>query len=156
LLMLLARINDEHLMGLFMGQLATWTVVKKNDLMVIKIFETFYVDNPPGFFIIAFVFQSNERPTDDCCNAFVSSDSAYQPGRAGKVQIHPIGGWDRKPPNSLMVFDLVKQFHPNIVEGIKKREIFYDLRLHEGDKEHLLLRVFGNKYWNELVSCGKA
>ena len=141
---------DEEVVKLIEDQIATYQIEKKNDLMVIKVIDTFYLKEPPGFFIIAFILKVGAQPSDNYCSNLVASDSAYKPGRAGIVQMHPISGWDRSELSSSQIFNLLLRFHPDIKDGIHRNEIFYDFR--KVDKDHLLVRIFGSKYWNDYIS----
>ena len=101
------------------------------------------------FLLVAFIFGATE-PDNKCCSDAVATDPAWKAGRVGKVQIHPCGGWDRNMPTQEMVYTLLEKMHPEIMPGVRSKQVFHDfLKI---DNDHLLVSVYGSEFWKDYLS----
>jgi hypothetical protein len=131
--------------------------IKESDLSSSAISRESLIQSKPssGFFlIIAFVLRKGEKPNDSEAKEAVALDPAWQAALAGKVQIHPVGGWDGKTLASFEVFDMLERMHPKLVPGIRNQSVFYDTILI--NSERLLISVYGDEFWKDVVSIGEA
>jgi hypothetical protein len=108
------------------------------------------IPEEPGEFLVAAIVLGVTDPDDDFCRRTVSADPLWKTGRAGRVHIHPAGGWDRATPTPERVTELLQAINPDMAVGLRSAQLSYKVRTI--DKDHLLITVYGGGFWKQLLS----